>query len=418
MSIIVDIEKRLGDFLLKVSFEAGNETLALLGASGCGKSMTLKCIAGIEKPDRGRIVLDDTVLFDAEKNINLSPQERHVGLMFQNYALFPNMTVLQNIEAGAKREKDPVRRGAIVKKIMQDFGLDEFAKHYPHQLSGGQQQRVALARILVSDPQILLLDEPFSALDSHLRFRMEQEVRAAIRVFGKTVLLVSHDRDEVYRMADKIAVMNNGTIETCGEKHAVISAPETKISAMLTGCKNISAIKWLAENKVYAVDWGIELIVDSSKCDAENAEYIGIRMHHIHAGHETEAGVQNKNSITCRVIEEIENPFSYTIMLQPMQQSTGEVEDDMMQYSEHCGEVMHLLGKPANGGRSHHYSADSNGHLKVNSMNSMDIEKCVPIGWEVDKPVWESMRRDVLTICLPPEGLILLKGTADTIVRT
>lgn len=158
MSIYVDIEKKLGDFHLKVAFEAENETLALLGASGCGKSMTLKCIAGIEKPDKGKIILDGVTLFDSEKNINLPPQDRHVGLMFQNYALFPNMTVLQNICAGAKREKNRAKREAAILHILSSFELTELSSRYPHQLSGGQQQRVALARILVSDPKILLLD--------------------------------------------------------------------------------------------------------------------------------------------------------------------------------------------------------------------------------------------------------------------
>lgn len=156
MSIFVDIEKSLGSFQLKVQFEAGNETLALLGASGSGKSMTLKCIAGIEKPDRGRIVVDDVVLFDSKKHINLPPQQRHTGLMFQNYALFPNMTVLQNIRAGASREQDKKKRETMVAAIMDSFGLTPLASYLPAQLSGGQQQRTALARILVSNPNVLL----------------------------------------------------------------------------------------------------------------------------------------------------------------------------------------------------------------------------------------------------------------------
>ena len=170
MSLYVDIEKDLGSFCLKAKFEAGDESIALLGASGCGKSMTLKCIAGIETPDRGRIVVDDVVLFDSEKKINLTPQQRRTGLLFQNYALFPNMTVYKNICAGARRERDSQKRNRMIQSIMENFGLTELADRYPHQLSGGQQQRVALARILVSSPRILLLDEPFSALDSHLRF--------------------------------------------------------------------------------------------------------------------------------------------------------------------------------------------------------------------------------------------------------
>ena len=345
MSVFVDIEKNLGSFKLKVSFEAGDETLALLGASGCGKSMTLRCIAGIEKPDRGRIVVDGVTLFDSEKKIDLSPQERRVGLMFQNYALFPNMTVLQNIRCGAKREKDKTKRDADVKRVMESFGLTELAGHYPHQLSGGQQQRAALARILVSAPRILLLDEPFSALDSHLRFRLEQEVRQVIRDFGKSVLLVSHDRDEVYRMADSIAVMNGGRIEAIGRKKAVFSDPKTRTGAMLTGCKNISRLEKQENGRVLATDWGIELEIP----ECGNAKYLGIRMHGIRAG----AG---ENCFRCRVAEEIENPFSYTIMLRPVGTGDG-----------------------------------------------------AAIGWEMDKDVWRSLRAEELEIGMPVEEILLLE---------
>lgn len=347
MSIFVDIEKTIGAFSLNVQFEAGDETLALLGASGCGKSMTLKCIAGIETPDKGRIVVDGVTLFDSEKKINLPPQERHVGLMFQNYALFPNMTLLQNIRAGARREKDKEKREASVQEVLSSFGLADLADHYPHQLSGGQQQRVALARILVSDPRILLLDEPFSALDSHLRFRLEQEVRSVIRSFGKTVLLVSHNRDEVYRMADNIAIMGIGKIETFGEKKAVFASPGTKTGAMLTGCKNISAIEWLDKRRIYATDWGVEL---SIKETTQNIRYVGIRMHDVHPN-----GMEN--SIRCKVVEVIENPFSMTIMLRPV-----------------------------------------------------GAENTVPIGWETEKKVWKKHKADELSIGLPVDSVMLLEA--------
>ena len=350
MSIFVDIEKKLGSFFLKVKFEAGNETLALLGASGCGKSMTLKCIAGIEKPDKGRIVLDGITLFDSQKKINLSPQDRHVGLMFQHYALFPNMTVLQNIRAGAKREQNKEARKRNLQQIMERFGLAELAEHYPHQLSGGQQQRVALARILVSDPHILLLDEPFSALDSHLRFRLEQEVRNVIRGFGKTVLLVSHDRDEVYRMADRIAMMNHGIVEVCGEKNAVFAAPVTQTAAILTGCKNISAIERIGQNRIYATDWGVELSV---KGIAENTRYVGIRMHDVCLG-------SGENEALYTVTEVIENPFSMTVMLRPMGSKTT-----------------------------------------------------VPIAWETTKEVWEKHQADALYMHLPMCSLLLLEDAEN-----
>lgn len=346
MSIFVDIEKKVGSFCLNVAFEAKNETLALLGPSGCGKTMTLKCIAGIEKPDKGKIVLDGVTLFDSKKGINLPPQERHVGLMFQNYALFPNMTVLQNVYAGAKRERDQLKRQEVVNRVLSSFELTDLSSLYPHQLSGGQQQRVALARILVSDPKIMLLDEPFSALDSHLRFQLEQSVRDVIREFGKSVLLVSHDRDEVYRMADRIAVINNGQIEVCGDKKTVFNEPMTKTSAILTGCKNISAVRKLYDNRIYAVDWGMELSVMG---DFENASFVGIRMHYIRPG-------KGENSVLCRVVEEIENPFSYVIMLCPV--------------------------------------------------NSKDT---VPVGWETDKETWNSLRGETISMCLPKEFLIPLK---------
>ena len=346
MSIYVDIEKTLGDFHLKMAFEAGNETLALLGASGSGKSMTLKCIAGIETPDRGRIVVDDVVLFDSEKHINLPPQQRHTGLLFQNYALFPNMTVLQNIRAGANREPDRKKREAMVAAIMDSFGLTPLAHHLPSQLSGGQQQRTALARILVSNPNILLLDEPFSALDNHLRFRLEQEVRQLIGRFGKTVVLVSHDRDEVFRLSDSIAVVSDGSIDAVGSKSEVFHNPQTRLGAMRTASKNISPVEILDENHIRATDWGLTLEVPEIPADTKA---VGVRMHDIRPG----AG---KNTFRCRVVEEIENPFSYTILLQ-----------------------------------------------RVNSTGAS------PIGWELEKAVWNKLRAPEIGVCLPPEALLLLK---------
>lgn len=304
MSIYADIEKTLGDFHLKVELEAGEEVLALLGASGCGKSMTLKCIAGIVRPDRGHIEVDGRVLFDSDKHIDLSPQQRRTGLMFQNYALFPNMTVLQNLRAGARRERDAAAREEKVRDIMDSFGLSELAAHYPRQLSGGQQQRTALARLLVSAPDILLLDEPFSALDSHLRFRLERELAEVIRDFGRTVILVSHDRDEVFRLSDKIAVMNEGGIETCGEKKAVFARPATRSAAILTGCKNISPIEKLGPRRLLALDWGMEL---ETAEDIGEARYLGIRMHDLCFG-------PGENAFLCRLLSETENPFSYTLM--------------------------------------------------------------------------------------------------------
>ena len=167
MSLEVNVTKRFDGFTLHAAFTAGDTATALLGASGCGKSMTLRCIAGIVRPDEGRIVLDGRVLFDSAQGIDLPPQQRNVGLLFQNYALFPNMTVEQNILCALKKEKDPAARRAACAEALRAMRLEELAKRLPGALSGGQQQRAALARILAAKPRILMLDEPFSALDRH-----------------------------------------------------------------------------------------------------------------------------------------------------------------------------------------------------------------------------------------------------------
>ena len=207
MSLEVEIQKQLGTFRLEVSFRTGRETLALLGASGCGKSVTLKCIAGILTPDTGRICLDGVSLFDSAAGINLPPQRRNVGYLFQQYALFPHMTVRQNI-AVAVREK--VRRREAVPDLLRRFQLEEVADLRPGQLSGGQQQRCALARILASEPRAILLDEPFSALDSYLKLQLETELTGALESFPGLVLWVSHDLGEVYRSCRQVCVMDQG----------------------------------------------------------------------------------------------------------------------------------------------------------------------------------------------------------------
>ena len=173
--------------------------------------MTLKCIAGIVTPDSGRIELNGRVLFDSEKKINLPPQKRKVGYLFQQYALFPNMTVEQNIET-ALRDRPKEERKRIAAEKIKAFHLEGLEKHKPSQLSGGQQQRTALARIIASEPEILLLDEPFSALDSELRFFMEKEVQRVINEFGQSTIIVTHNRGEAYRLSDNIATMENGRI--------------------------------------------------------------------------------------------------------------------------------------------------------------------------------------------------------------
>ena len=347
MALLVDMEKKLRDFTLRVQLRADREVLALLGASGCGKSMTLKCIAGIEKPDRGRIELDGTVLFDSERHVSLPPQQRKVGYLFQQYALFPNMTVAQNIRCGVRDRK---RAAEILPEIITAMHLNGLEEAHPNRLSGGQQQRVALARILVNEPQLLLLDEPFSALDSQLRFQLEEELRRTIARFGKTVLLVSHNRDEVFRLADRIAVMNRGRVEVCGPKKDLFADPVTRTGAFLTGCQNISRLEKLPDGRIRAVDWGVNL---TPLREPGDAAFLGIRMQDIRPAAPGERG---NNILFCRVAEEIENPFSVTVMLR-------------------CG-----------------------------------AESTALLGWELDKEAWAALRGETVQIRLPENSLLLLEN--------
>lgn len=206
----VQIYKKLAEFDLDVSFQVDDNILGLMGASGSGKSMTLKCIAGIETPDQGRIVLNNRVLFDSEKKINVPIQKRNVGYMFQSYALFPNMNVYENISVGlrARKVKDV---DIVVQKVMQQFRIFELASRYPKQLSGGQRQRVALARLMAYEPDVLLLDEPFSALDEDLKEDLLQELKSELQI-SKPVIFVSHDKEEVNELCDLKYKIKQGEI--------------------------------------------------------------------------------------------------------------------------------------------------------------------------------------------------------------
>ena len=261
MSLFADFEKKLDSFTLKVAFSVTGGVLALLGASGSGKSMTMQCISGVVKPDRGRIAIADRTVFDRERRIHLPPQERRTGYLFQNYALFPHMTVYENILVSVRRSggRHFRERTARARDIIDRMQLSGVMNSRASEISGGQMQRTALARILVNDADIMMLDEPFSALDEHLRFSMERELRAVIREFGKTVLFVSHNRDEVYRIADQVAIMNNGIIETRGSVREVFENPGTVNGARLTGIKNIVPATVDNEGFLMVPGWGIRV---------------------------------------------------------------------------------------------------------------------------------------------------------------
>ena len=211
MSLLVEIEKQLGNFHLNVRFQAETETLALLGASGCGKSMTLKCIAGIMTPDRGRIVLNGRVLFDSEARIALPPQQRRVGYLFQNYALFPTMTVEKNILCGI-RSGSKAEKNAALPATLHHFRLEGLEKRYPAQLSSGQQQRVALARTLTQNPRIILADEPVAALDPVTAKQVMQDFVRINEEMGISILLNIHHVELALEYADRIIGIRAGKI--------------------------------------------------------------------------------------------------------------------------------------------------------------------------------------------------------------
>jgi len=302
--LTVDIQKKLGAFNLNVSFNAADGVTGILGASGCGKSVTLRCIAGIDKPDRGRITLDDAVLFDSEQGINLKPQERKVGYLFQNYALFPNMTVEKNILCGLYHEKDKVKRGQMLDDTIHLLKLEGLEKHMSSQLSGGQQQRVALARILVNNPRLLMLDEPFSALDNHLRGQLRIQMKKILDCYGGSTLMVTHNRDEAYNLCSRIALMDAGAILVLKPAKELFSNPESIAGAMITGCKNICSAKKTGEHEVEVPDWGIRLVTARSLREGLCA--VGIRAHYF----DPEI---RQNRFPVRFTGEMEEPFEFCL---------------------------------------------------------------------------------------------------------
>lgn len=308
MSLIVDIKKKMKGFSLEIAFKTDGEYIGILGASGSGKSMTLKCIAGVETPDEGQIVLNGKVLFDSEKGINLKPQDRNVGYLFQNYALFPHMTVEENIGIGLKLPKK--EKEQKVAEMIRAFQLQGLETKYPNYLSGGQQQRVALARCIIYKPDLLMLDEPFSALDSHLRDQLQNELLELLKLYDGEVLMVSHDRDEIYRFCEKIVIIDKGKSVLCGDTKEIFKQPKLYTVAKITGCKNISRCEVLSTNSVYAVDWGI--VLETAKIIPQKIKYVGVQAHDFQML-DAAAAEDEKNVIKCRINRIVEGVSEYTV---------------------------------------------------------------------------------------------------------
>ena len=302
--IYVDIEKKFGKFTLKTKFQFDNEIMGLLGASGSGKSLTLKCIAGIEKPDKGRIVLNDRVLFDSEKKINISPKDRKIGYLFQDYALFPNMNVYENIKVGIREGENFDK---LIMEKLEEMRISHLKDKKINEISGGEKQRVALARLLINKPEIILLDEPFSALDDYLKSKIELEVSEVLRNYKIPTILVSHSREEVYRLCNEICVMSNGKSEDLMNKKELFKNPKTFSSCLISGCKNFSKIEKISENRLRALDWNVEL--ETSDTILEEHKILGIRAHLI------ELEKSDENSFEVEVERVVEDVFTYIILV-------------------------------------------------------------------------------------------------------
>ncbi len=313
MSLQVAIEKNIAGFRLAVEFTADGAPLGLLGPSGSGKSMTLRAIAGLETPDRGRIVLHGRVLFDSEQGIDVPARERRIGLLFQNYALFPHLSVAENIAFGLRSLPDTERKRRVAEHLAAAH-LEGFAQRFPATLSGGEQQRVALARALAIEPAALLLDEPFSALDTYLRGALERQLRDTLAGYRGSTLFVSHNLEEAYRVCENLVVLADGKVAAQGPKEEIFRHPPTIEVARVTGCKNYSRAQRLGDGRVEAADWGCTLRV--AQDFAKTVEHVAIRAHHVRVHPPGNFAQENSENIfPCWLAAMTETPFRVTLDL-------------------------------------------------------------------------------------------------------
>ena len=284
----VNIFKKLKEFDLEVDFELKQKRLGILGPSGCG-NLTSD---------------EETVYFDSNRKINLKPQKRNVGYLFQNYALFPNMTVEENVASGLSKGSD----NKIVSEMIKRFHLEGLEKRYPRQLSGGQQQRVALARILAYGPDVILLDEPFSAMDTFLKEQLRIELVNSLKDFDGFSIMVTHDRDEAFQFCDELIVLDEGKIIAKGDIYEIFENPKRVQVARLTGCKNISRIEIIDDFHLRSLDWGVDFEV--SERISPDITHIGIRAHDFSAAEKDDVNVMDTIDSTL-----LEMPFEWEVTL-------------------------------------------------------------------------------------------------------
>ena len=273
----VDIQKQLPSFLLDITFKVDSESsLGILGTSGAGKTTLLRCIAGLETPDRGRIIFNSRTLYDSAKSVNLPPQERAVGFLFQDYALFPHLSVADNIAFGMPEKRSPKVINQEVVHHLQQINLFGMSDRLPSQLSGGEQQRVALARVLASKPDLTLLDEPFSALDSNLKAQLLKLWQKHLSSYSG-LIYVTHNLSEAYRLCPRLLIIDRGRAIAYGKREDILYRPPNLQTAKMMGC-DISRAKKTAPQTITAIDWQCDLQVSEIP---ENISWIAIHSHSI-----------------------------------------------------------------------------------------------------------------------------------------
>ncbi|MGE3075829.1 MAG: ABC transporter ATP-binding protein [Dehalococcoidia bacterium] len=316
MSIAFDARMKLGGFQYEAAFDAANEIVVLFGHSGAGKSVTLQVIAGLMRPREGRVEISGRPVFDSEANINLAPQERHVGYVVQDLALFPHMTVAKNVEFGIPEGTDKARR---CQELLELLHIAELAERRPSTLSGGQRQRVALARALARDANVLLLDEPFSALDDALRVTLRRELLRLRAELGLTIVFVTHDLREAHLLADRLAVFDEGRVLQFGPREEVFRRPLSRRVAELTGTSNIfrATVRELGQDGELQLEIGGARFAANSDLPAKAGEVfdVAIRAERVNLRRPGEV----PNAFRAVLVEEFAFGSSHTLHFKPLE---------------------------------------------------------------------------------------------------
>jgi molybdate transport system ATP-binding protein len=314
------IQKRLGEFTLDVGFAAPAGVTALFGPSGSGKTQTLRCIAGLARPDAGRISVGGRLLFESQRGIDVPVRDRRIGYVFQQYALFPHLDVAGNVAYGIHGEARD-RRDSRVAELLDLVGLGGYQRRYPRELSGGQQQRVALARAMAVKPELLLLDEPFAALDAEIREQLRGDLDRLHRRLGLPVILVTHDRADVYALADRVIVYGGGRVLQVGTREEVFRRPSTAEVARLTGTPNLLPVRVLRAcgDHIIVQCGDQELVVAAGTFVPGDHALAVIRPEVIQIVREDRApsAAVGQNQLVGDIVERIPQGYTYRLRFQP-----------------------------------------------------------------------------------------------------